>query len=106
MTMNALFTNRATDGSSDPIKVASLFDESEFGVPVGEHVTVMATGTFNSATIKLQIGPTSSGPWVDSTEATFTAAGAAVTPLSAQAWVRATVTGTGSPAPSLSMYVG
>lgn len=103
--MTALFSARTTNGSSDPVKVAALRDSNGSWPQVGEHLAVFADGTFDGATIALEVAPTSAGPWASTADSAFTAAGRVVTPMSGRAWVRATVSSAGA-STSVSLWVG
>ena len=101
-------TTQTADGTvdTDARQVASFYQFNGYPQLTTQELTVIAAGTFNSAAIELEIAPTQSGPWVANSDVQFTAAGSQVTPISPRAWVRAKVSGSGSPAPSLSIYVG
>lgn len=106
MAQQALFDGQTSDGNSSAVQVKDICSRTANPGIAGEHFTVHVSGTFNGVTVKLQAAPTSTGPWVDIPDGSFTEAGMKVTPLSPTFWIRGNVSGTGSPAPDVSLYAG
>lgn len=104
--MQTLFSAQASDDESDAVQVIEIVSRTKHPGMDGESFNIMATGTFNGATVKLQAGPTKTGPWQDVTDASFTAAGFKVVDISPRFWIRGAVTGSQSTAPSISFYAG
>lgn len=96
MTMTKLLDGVATAVTGDAYLVADLVDKASATYPLGDHITIMARGDFTGLTMKLQTAPTNTGPWLDHTEATFTASGDQVAPLSRKAWIRGVSTVSGA----------
>lgn len=69
-----------------------------------ELISVFAWGTFAGVTVKLQISPDKS-EWFDLADATFTAKGTINLQIPDGVYYRANVSGTGSPAPAVSLAV-
>lgn len=105
MTMQALLSDQTSNTTGDAVRVSKF---SKFGLINGlggETFSVIAGGTFDGATVKLQVAPTDSGPWLDVDDVTFTDIGLQVSPLSRRAWVRPVVSGAGG-STSVSLWVG
>jgi len=88
MAMTKLLDGVTGASNGAPVQVSDLIDRASNTYPRGDHITFMARGTFQGLTMKVQTAPTSSGPWLDHDDATFTAAGDQVSPISRKAWVR------------------
>lgn len=67
--------------------------------------TVFAEGTWDGATLTLEFGPSKTGPWLTDANTTFTANGAAITEMSRNTWVRATLSSAGA-STDVNLYVG
>ena len=81
--MITLFKNQTTNATSREFLLGGFFNQLD-----SSFWTVICSGTFDGATVKLEVrGP--EGGWVEFDDATFTEPGAVVTPLSARAFVRA-----------------
>ena len=76
------FTSSATSayrvGSIKPV-VAQDEERADSLYPV--NLTIFVGGTFSGATATVQVGPTENGPWADTSDGAFTAAGAVVTDM-------------------------
>lgn len=108
MAMTKLLDGVTGASNGTAVQVSDLIDEAAATYPLGDHITVMARGTFQGLTLKVQTGPTNTGPWLDHTDATFTAAGDQVTPISRKAWIRgvSTVDGTEDSTTDGTLYAG
>ena len=101
-------TTQTADGTldTDAVQVSKFYSAVDKPVVHSGHLTVIAVGTFEGVTAEIEIAPTASGPWIAVSDLQFTEAGSQATLLSSKAWIRPKVSGTGSPAPSVSIYVG
>ena len=97
--MRALLLNQTANVTTDALALSSIYNKSD-----SEHWTVICSGTFDGATVTLQVrGP--SGGWVDFPETTWTEPSAVVTPLSPNVSVRAVVSGA-SGTTSITLEIG
>lgn len=107
MAMTQLFDAQTADGNSSAVRVVSVSKRVAFPGLAGETFTVIVSGDFEGATVKLQCAPDSDGPWVDLPDGSFTDDGVKVTPLSRRAWIRANMSSaSASPETSVSVWVG
>ena len=108
--MLKILDEQTENGSSTASQVAAFSrrlptDTSARPGLAGQDFTVICAGVFGGAEVAIEIGPTSSGPWVQVPEGEFSEPGALVTPLSRRAFIRATVSGaTGTT--NISAWVG
>jgi len=88
------FTSSATSayrvGSIKPV-VAQDEERADSLYPV--NLTIFVGGTFSGATATVQVGPTESGPWADTTEGAFTENGAVTSPMAHSMYFRVNPSG-------------
>lgn len=92
------------NGSSTARQIKSIVRDLE-GSSERQTWTIIADGTWDSASLQLDFGPTADGPWQTSSDVTFDADGAQITELSRELWVRATLSSAGG-STDVNLWVG
>jgi|SRR6056297_800316 len=107
MALKAILKNEITDASGSAFLVGDLLNKTDVAEDTLTQITfIVYQSTWAGETAKIQIAPTSSGPWVDDSDGTFTANAAKTSPLSAQCYVRVTTSSTSSSTAGVTVYAG
>lgn len=84
MAIEQIFTNKTDTGESDPFQMGTVTSGPRGAlVYKGLHISGITT-----ATVLVQIAPTSSGPWVTAPDGQITADTIYMTPLSGEWWYK------------------
>lgn len=90
--MKPILSNATSNLTGRAILVAQCRPGRTVGIS-GEHVTIIAAGTFEGMTVTVEVAPTKDGPWLALEDGAFTAPAVKVSPLSDRAYIRAVTSG-------------
>lgn len=86
--MQQIMTDQTTTGQSSAFNVGDLKGDRK---GAGSNLTIIVNG-ITTGTVQIQVGPTSSGPWLTPTDGEITANTVYNTALSQKSYIRLNVT--------------